>query len=132
MSKLVGFFALAALGLGVSVAGAQTSPDSTVADPVVHRVVLENEHVRVLQGLASPGWKSAMHSHPPTVVISIGTARVRMTYPDGKKELFDIRPGQVFWIDGAEHSWELIAGEVNVVAVEVKSAKGAKAAATPK
>jgi len=125
MSKLFGSFVVAALG--VTAASAQTIPDSTVADPVVHRVVLENEHVRVLQALASPGWKSAMHSHPPTVIISIGTARVQMTYADGKKELFDIRPGQVFWIDGAEHSWELIAGEVNVVAVEVKSAKAAKA-----
>jgi hypothetical protein len=32
------------------------------------------------------------------------------------------------WIDGVEHSWELLAGELNVVAVEAKSAKAAKAA----
>jgi predicted NUDIX family NTP pyrophosphohydrolase len=71
-----------------------------------------------------------MHSHPPLLLVSLGTARVRFTYPDGKTQILDLRPGAVFWIDGVEHAWELLAGEVNVVAVEVKAAKAAKAAKT--
>jgi len=119
---------VASLYVSVAAATAQTAPDSTVADPDVHQVVLENEHVRVLQALAPAGRKSPMHSHPPLLLVSLGTARVRFTYPDGKKEILDLRPGTVFWVDGVEHSWEILAGEVNVVAVEVKSAKAAKAA----
>lgn len=61
--------------------------------------------------------------------MSLGTARVRFTYPDAKKQIFDLRPGAVMWVDGAEHAWEVLAGEVNVVAVEVKAAKAAKAKA---
>lgn len=128
MSKVRTFLVGASFCVGVAATSAQTVPDATVVDPDVHKVALENEHVRVLQALASPGWKSPMHSHPPLLLVSLGTGRVRFTYPDGKKELFDLRPGSLFWIDGIEHSWELLSGEVNVVAVEVKAAKAAKAA----
>jgi hypothetical protein len=128
MSKVRACLVAASLCFGVATTGAQTVQDSTIVDPDAHKVALENEHVRVLQVLADPGWKSAMHSHPPLLLVSLGTARVRFTYPDGKKEIFDLRPGTVFWIDGVEHAWELLAGEVNVVAVEVKAAKAAKAA----
>ena len=71
-----------------------------------------------------------MHSHPPFLLVSLGTTRVRFTYPDGKTQILDLRPGTLVWLDGVEHSWELLAGELNVVAVEVKSAKAAKAAKT--
>ncbi len=111
--------------LAPAAANAQSAPDSTVADPDVHQVVLENDHVRVLRALASAGHRSAMHSHPPTLVVSLGTGRVRLSQPDGTQQIFDIAPGTLFWIDGTEHSWELLAGEVNVVAVEVKAAKAA-------
>jgi hypothetical protein len=115
--------------IGAFAASAQTLQDSTVADPDVHQVVLENEHVRVLSAMAATGWKSPMHSHPPLLLVSLGTGRVKMTLPDGKKQILDLRPGTVFWVDGVEHSWELLAGEVNVMAVEVKAAKAAKAKA---
>jgi hypothetical protein len=125
MSRLRVLVAGASVCVGIAAASAQTSPDSTVVDPDVHQVVLENQHVRVLHGLAATGTKSPMHSHPPLLLVSLGTARVRMTFPDGKKAMLDLRPGMVMWVDGAEHSWELLAGEVNVVAVEVKAAAGA-------
>ena len=128
MSKVRAFLVGASLCVAAAAASAKTIPDSTIVDPDVHQVVLENEHIRVLQGLGSAGRKSPMHSHPPLLLVSLGTARVRVTYPDGKTQILDLRPGTVFWIDGVEHSWEILAGEVNVVAVEVKSAKAAKAA----
>lgn len=126
MSKIVGFLVGASLCVGV--AAAQTVPDATVVDPDIHQVVLENDHVRVFQALASAGAKTPMHSHPPMVLVSLGTARLKMTSPDAKKQILDLRPGTVIWIDGVEHSWELLAGELNVAVVEVKAAKAAKAA----
>ncbi len=123
MSKLVSLLSLSLALAGAAAGSAQTAPDATVVDPDVHQVVFENDHVRVLRALASPGHKSAMHSHPPLLAVSLGTGRARFTYPDGTQQLFDLTPGAFFWIDGTEHSWELLAGEVNVVAVEVKAAK---------
>lgn len=101
---------------------AQQVQDATVADPTAHSVLFENEHVRVISALAPAGYTSPMHSHPPLVVISLGTGHVRFTQSDGSQQVATFRPGTVIWSDGGAHSWELLAGEANVIAVEVKSA----------
>ncbi|HKZ78873.1 MAG TPA: hypothetical protein VJ124_11265 [Pyrinomonadaceae bacterium] len=119
------------LGFGVAAVWAQKSKDATIVDPDVHQVVFQNDHVRVLEARAAHGTKSPMHSHPPLLVVSIGSARVKFTSPEGTKQILDLRPGMVLWLDGIEHSWELLAGEIHVVAVEVKSAQAAKAKQSP-
>lgn len=120
---LAGFAALAA---------AQQAPDAVAIDPDVHKVLLENEHVRVFEARASHRATSPMHSHPPFVFVSLGTARVRLTLPDGKKAILDTYPGQVMWFgEGLQHSWELLTGEINVIAVEVNSAQQRTTAPLP-
>jgi hypothetical protein len=106
-------------------AGQALPPDDAVAvDPDVHRVIIENEHIRVFDARASRGTKSPMHTHPPMVLVGIGKARFRMTLPAGKPQLFDLDPGQVRWVQDARHSWELLAGELHAIGVEIKSAQG--------
>jgi aspartokinase-like uncharacterized kinase len=39
--------------------------------------------------------------------------------------MLDTFPGQVLWMDTAEHSWEILSGDIHVIAVEVKSAQRA-------
>lgn len=114
------------LGAGLATAVAQKSKDATIVDPDVHQVVLENEHIRVFEARAAAGRKSPMHSHPPMVIVSIGSARVKFATPEGQTQILDLRPGSVLWLNGVEHSWELLAGNVHVVGVEVKSAQAAK------
>jgi len=115
------------LGAGLGTALAQKSKDSAIVDPDVHQVVLENEYVRVLEAHAAPGYKSPMHSHPPLLIVSLGTARIKVRTPEGQTQILDLHPGTVVWRDKAiEHSWELLAGDLNVVAVEVKAAQAAK------
>jgi hypothetical protein len=101
------------------------SNDAVAVDPDVHHVLLENDHVRVFDARAAKGRKSPMHSHVPFVFVSLGTARVGMTLADGKSVIFDTYPGQVMWMENVEHSWEILSGEVHVIAVEVKSAQRA-------
>lgn len=102
---------------------AQMPPDAVSVDPVVHNVILENEHIRVFDARASRGAKSPMHSHPPRVLISVGKARFRITSPDGKSSIVDLNPGQVLWWESVQHSWELLAGELHAIGVEIKSAQ---------
>lgn len=107
-------------------AAADAPPDAVAIDPDVHHVLFDNDHVRVFEARASHGATSPMHSHPPFVLISLGTARVRLHMPDGSRAIFDTYPGQVLWMaDGMQHSWELLSGEIRIIAVEVKSAAAA-------
>jgi hypothetical protein len=123
---LVLLFLLPAFGLVA--AWAQKAKDSTIVDPDVHQVVFENDHVRVIDARATHGWKSAMHSHPPMLVINLGSGRQRVASPDGKTQIVDLKPGMVVWRDDAfDHAWELLAGDVHVILVEVKSANAAAA-----
>jgi hypothetical protein len=115
---------VAAMFLVLSATGvAQKARDAVAADPDHHRVMIENDHVRVFEARASAGDTSPTHSHPPFVFISLDTARGKLTLPDGKSVILDTYPGQAMWFaEGAEHSWQLLAGQLNVIAVEIKSA----------
>ena len=101
----------------------QSARDAVVVDPTHHHVIMDNPRVRVFEVLAAPGDKSSMHTHPPLVAVSLGTARLRMTTPDGKSSILDLHPAQVLWMENVEHSWELLAGQVHLVAVEVKAGR---------
>ncbi len=101
---------------------ARKGNDAVAVDPDVHHVLFENDHVRVFDARAVKGRKSPMHSHPPFVFVSLGTARLSLALPDGKNVMLDTYPGQVMWMDNAEHSWEMLSGEAHVIAVEAKSA----------
>jgi hypothetical protein len=109
---------------------ARKANDAVSVDPDVHHVLLENDQVRVFDARAAKGRKSPMHSHPPFAFVSLGTARMNLALPDGKNVVFDTYPGQVIWMENAEHSWEILSGEAHVIAVEVKSAQRARQAKT--
>lgn len=127
MRRKISFVLVLLLGAGLG-AFAEKVKDATIVDPDVHQVVLENEHVRVLDARVAPGWKSPMHSHPPILLVSIGTGRFKVTSPEGKTQILDFYPGMVFWRDSSiEHSWEMLAGDAHIIAVEVKSAQAAPA-----
>ncbi len=99
-----------------------TTPDSTVVDPDGHRVVFENEHVRVLEVRVREGHDLPIHTHPPRVVVAVGSYRLRVVEPDGSVSVFDRRPGEVGWTNHEEHEARVLIGPVHAIEVEVKSA----------
>lgn len=122
---------LLVLGPGLA-AGQERAPDAVEIDGDVHRVVIDNEHVRVFDARAPAGTKSPLHSHPPMVLVTLGKGRFRITRADGQVVLYDMNPGQVTWLgERAQHGWELLAGELHAIGVEVKSAQGAHAPPQP-
>lgn len=65
-----------------------------------HKVLLENEHVRVLDFHFKPGEKVGTHSHPAaSVVYYVTDAKVKYTYPDGRTEERTVKAGTAFWIE---------------------------------
>ena len=111
------------LGGAVTALTQGASKDAVAVDPTHHHVTMENPRVRVFEVQAGPGDKSPMHTHPPVVVVSLDTARLRMTLPDGKSSILDLHPAQILWMENVEHSWELLSGRLHVVAVEPKTGK---------
>jgi len=106
------------LVLAVPTARAQ---DIVKVAPEKCKVLLENDRVRVLQVVNPPGGKVGMHSHPPYVVYALASSKEKLTLPDGKTEVRDIKSGQATWSDGATHSGENIGrSEIRVLLIELK------------
>lgn len=94
---------------------------AAIVEPEQHLLVLDNEHVRVLDGFGDAGIRSAPHTHPPSVLVSLAKARFRVTI-NGKTRIFDFEPATVRWTNHFEHTWEALAGQARVIMIDIKSA----------
>ena len=70
----------------------------------VYKVVLENEHVRVLDTRTGPGDSSEMHIHPNVVGYAISYCTWGLTGPDGTTVLVAVKAGETFYLDAVDHS----------------------------
>ncbi len=114
-------FAAAVSLLCAPALAAQPARDAVTVDPEHHQVVFENDYVRVVRGMAGAGAKSPTHTHPATVIVSLGNMRARQNLTGAPgPQILDFTPGQVEFIPGAEHSWEILSGQANLVGVELK------------
>lgn len=97
--------------------------DAVAVDPKHYKVELENDRVRVVRiTYDGAGDKSVMHQHPPGVGVFITGGKSKFTYPDGKSENIEAKPGQLMWFGEAwEHQPENLGdGHFEVVYVELK------------
>lgn len=86
-----------------------------------HKVLLENEHVRVLDFHVKPGEKVGMHSHPASVVYYLTDAKVKYTYSDGRTQERTVEAGTAFWIDPVTHDVQNVgANEFHGLHIELK------------
>jgi len=112
---LAGFMCLA-----TSTALAQ---DVVKVSPETHKVLLENDHVRVLDVGVKPGEKVPMHSHPANVVYALSDFKIKFTYPDGKTEEREGKAGAARWSEAVTHAAENVGtAEFHLVQVELKGA----------
>ncbi|MBM3775306.1 MAG: hypothetical protein FJW37_09100 [Acidobacteria bacterium] len=102
-------------------------------DPVAvagkfHRVVLENERVRVLDVGVNPGEFEPMHRHIESAMIILQGGKARFGLPDGtfQAAAFSVppkpgEPPQVFWEGPETHSVENIGStRIRLIRVEIK------------
>ena len=78
--------------------------DAVQIAPPVYKVVLENEHVRVLDTRTGPGDSSEMHIHPNMVGYAISDCTWDLTGPDGTTVLVAVNVGETFYLDAVDHS----------------------------
>jgi|GEM_PF-343278 quercetin dioxygenase-like cupin family protein len=95
--------------------------DVVNVSPETHKVLLENEHVRVLDSHAKPGEKVGMHSHPASVLYYLTDGKLKITYPDGRTEERNVKAGTSAWSEAVTHAVENVgANELHEVHTELK------------
>ncbi len=99
--------------------------DAVAASPEIFTVLLENDHVRVLEYALRPGEHDRPHTHPPKLMYVLEGGRLQIT-PDGEAPFIsDEEAGHASWSPArALHTAENV-GESNVriLLVEPKSAQ---------
>jgi quercetin dioxygenase-like cupin family protein len=125
-------FAFYVAAMCVCVAPMLFAQDAVKVDPKHYSVVSENDQVRILKIHYGPHEKSVMHSHPATVAVFLTDAKGTFTFPDGKKEDFNIKAGQSQYSAAGTHLPENTgdaAMDAIVIELKGKTAKPAKPAA---
>jgi len=83
-----------------------TAQDVVKVSPETHKVLFDNEHVRVLDVHAKPGEKVGMHSHPASTLYYLTDGKLKITYPDGRIEERTVKAGTAVWSDAVTHAVE--------------------------
>src|SRR5215467_4005515 len=98
-----------------------TAQDVVKVSPETHKVLLENEHVRVRDVHAKPGEKVAMHSHPASTLYYLTDGKLKITYPDGRTEERTVKACTAVWSEAVTHAVENVgANEFHEVHTELK------------
>ena len=96
--------------------------DAVKADSAHYSVILENEHVRVLDIHYAPHSKGNMHSHPCSVTVFLTDGNLTMTMPDGKRMSGTVKAGQTVWEDAGSHQPENIGDQpFDAIRTELKN-----------
>ncbi len=97
-------------------------PDVLVAANSAYQLLLENDKVRVMEVRLKPGQKAPMHDHPSPHVVYVKTdSRLKLTFPDGKDNVIDLKAGQSLWLDAGPHEAENVGKtDFDNLVVEVK------------
>jgi quercetin dioxygenase-like cupin family protein len=103
------------------VAAGAVAQDVAKVSPETHRLLLENEHVRVFDVRNKPGEKVGMHSHPASILYYLSDAKLKITYPDGKTEVREVKSGTAVWSEAVTHAAENVGlTELHEVHIELK------------
>ena len=75
----------------------------TYPPPKDHKILLDNDKVRVLEFRIKPGETSEVHSHPPNIVYSLSSARIIVRSPNQQSREVEMKQGDAIWSDGGPH-----------------------------
>jgi quercetin dioxygenase-like cupin family protein len=131
--RQVSLVVLLAAAVLVFAAGTAQAQDPVKVAPKNFKVLLDNEHVRVLEFRSNAGEKIPMHSHPAYTIYSFVAGKTKYTSPSGETSERDSPAGQAVWRDAESHASEFMGpGEAHALLIEVKGMPHMKMAAKKK
>lgn len=98
--------------------------DALTASPANFTLLLDNEHVRVLEYTLLPGQQDKWHTHPPKVSYVLSGGQLEIHLEDGTSFLADEKTGTADWagVRGKHYVTNLGSTPVRILLVEDKSA----------
>ncbi|MCZ6829532.1 MAG: hypothetical protein O7F73_08090, partial [Gammaproteobacteria bacterium] len=111
------FLAIAAQQLG--------EIDPVAVSPEKFTIILENEHVRVIEYVLAPGQRDEWHTHPPKVSYVLKAGTLRITTKNGTSFLAGEQSGAASWMGslGPHYAENVGQTTVRVLLIEVKAAR---------
>ena len=110
------------------VASAQKASDTLNIDivqtsPNQARVLMENEHVRIVEYFIKPGEKDTWHTHPPRSSYVISGGQVKVFTESAEPKISEVKAGTSSWAaQGAKHYVENIGNtDIKIILTEIKS-----------
>jgi quercetin dioxygenase-like cupin family protein len=91
--------------------------------PRNHKVLVENERVRVFEAWLKKGEKLPMHSHPQHVIYMLTNGKVKSTSPDGSSKRRQVKAGATEWSEPRSHAVENLGGTFRWLTLELKESK---------
>ncbi|MGQ0656673.1 MAG: hypothetical protein ACT4NU_01025 [Chromatiales bacterium] len=117
----LGVVAAAAFTAGTASSRMVDAPDPVPLYPENYKVLLENEHVRVVDFKLRKGATEMAHSHPRHVAVFLADFKIRFMLPDGKTAIRDAHAGDVAYSERVVHASENIGNtDAHGILVELK------------
>jgi beta-alanine degradation protein BauB len=100
----------------------QLNIDAVKASPGIFKILLENEHVRVVEYSLKPGEKDEWHTHPAKSSYVVSSGKLKVHLENGETILADEKAGTASWMDYVgKHYVENIGNTtVTIVLTEIK------------
>ncbi|TFC11132.1 cytoplasmic protein [Cryobacterium algoritolerans] len=105
--------------------------DPVQTNPSHYRVILENERVRVLEYLDSPGDKTTPHAHPDSVMFTLSSFSRRLS-ANGREVDVVLPAGEARWLAAQAHSGENTGDtETHTILFELKEPSPTRSSPAP-
>ena len=104
---------------------AKLNIDGVKASPVNFKLLLENEHIRVLEYSLKPGEKDTSHTHPAKSSYVVSGGKIKVYLENGETIIVDEVAGTASWMGyvGKHYVENIGSTTIKIVLTEVKSVK---------
>lgn len=119
---------LAAISSAVAAQTPAEEIDPVVVSPDMYKVLLENEHVRVVEYEIPPGQKDNWHTHPAKVSYIVAGGSLKITPEQGESFIVEEKTGSTTWFEAVGKHFGENVGQtpIRIVFVEIKGAESGR------
>lgn len=124
MKKLSQILLVLAIGGWFTQAALGAEDDPVKLAPKIYKVILNNEHVRVIDVQLKPGQRTPTHSHPDYIIYALNGGTARFWNEKGQASTMTMKPGQCVWRNDETHTVQNVGKHtIHVLNIEVKGVR---------